>query len=92
MQALYAEVSKLRDYASVITAVVVVLTIVLMVGAAWIIFDKIDSEAAIAFLGPTAGAASSWLWVKQSSKDAGKLALAQPTSSTGAGDGPQEPS
>ena len=81
----------LRDYASVITAVIVVLAIVLMVGIAWLFFDKIESEAALAFLGPIAGGATSWLWIKQASKDAAGFALEQPNS-TGAGDGPKVPS
>lgn len=91
MEALTSGGRTLRDYASVITAVLIVLIIVAMVGLAWLVFDKIESEAALAFLGPIAGAASGWLWVKQASKDAAGMALAQP-GNTEAGDGPQVPS
>lgn len=68
---------KLREGASVLTAVAVVVGIIAAVIAAWFL-GLVESAEALAFLGPALGAATTWLWVKQSSKDAAETALAQP--------------
>jgi positive regulator of sigma E activity len=55
----------------------VVIGITAAVIAAWFV-GNIESAEALAFLGPIAGGATAWLWVKQASKDAAETALSQP--------------